>query len=483
MWNLRTAQRAIVFAGCLSMAYTQLTMSPATIEFARSLGAGGLHVGILGALPTGMLFCQFLAAIVANHLQYRRRLWMTVSIIQRLICLPIALGPYLFPAAPLTLWVWLLITLTAVNHGMLHFATPLWLSWMGDYLPRKGLGRYWGVRHLWMQWTAAACLLGGALFLSLSGLSVRPAFSVLIVVGAVAGVADILIFIKVKEPRIKPAPELKLRDVLAGPFRHAGFRSFIAYGCFWHFAAMVGAPFITLFLLSHVGMSLFQVLMLWACSWIGGALLSVRLGGLVDEFGNRPVIVAATAFKSTNMIALLLLPADRELAFWILIPVFMFDALLNAAIAIASNGFLLKNSPAQNRSMYIAAGTAIAGLVGGLTSIAAGGLLSLMGEGRMAIMNFTLNGFQVLFAVSLVLRWVSVLFAARVHEPEGESAVQIVVQLVGATPLRFMRFPLGLYRSKIGRPDDDADETVPAGLGAASAAGPANVAPLGETAR
>lgn len=455
MWNLRAAQRGIVIAGCLSMAYTQLTMSPATIEFARSLGAGGLHIGLLGALPTGMLFCQFLAAIVANHLQYRRRLWMCVSIVQRMICLPIAFGPFLFPDAPSGVWIWLLIVITAVNHGLLHFATPLWLSWMGDYLPRKGLGQYWGIRHLWMQWTAAACLLGGATFLSMSGLAVGPAFSVLLVFGAVFGVADILMFVKVKEPRIRPLPELRLSAVLSGPFRHAGFRSFITYGCFWHFAAMVGAPFITLYLLAHIGMSLFQVLMLWACSWVGGALFAVRLGRLVDELGNRPVIVAATAFKSTNMIALLFLPADPAFAFWILIPVFMFDAVLNAAIAIASNGFLLKNSPAENRSMYIAAGTAIAGLVGGITSIVAGGMLSLIGERPVVMAGFTLNGFQTLFAASLVLRWVSVFFAARVHEPAGESAVQTVVQLVGATPFRFIRFPLGLYRSMFGETNDE----------------------------
>ena len=43
-----------------------------------------------------------------------------------------------------------------------------------------------------------------------------------------------------------------LWEVLSGPFRHEGFRSFINFTCFWHFATMVGAPFISLFLLSAV---------------------------------------------------------------------------------------------------------------------------------------------------------------------------------------------------------------------------------------
>ena len=58
----------IIVAGCFGMAYSQLTLSPAGIEFVRHLGGSGLHVGILGAIPTGMLFLQFVSAVVANHL-------------------------------------------------------------------------------------------------------------------------------------------------------------------------------------------------------------------------------------------------------------------------------------------------------------------------------------------------------------------------------------------------------------------------------
>ena len=49
------------------MAYTQVTTSPLLIEFARQLGATGLHVGLLGAAPTGLFFIQFLAAVVTRN--------------------------------------------------------------------------------------------------------------------------------------------------------------------------------------------------------------------------------------------------------------------------------------------------------------------------------------------------------------------------------------------------------------------------------
>ncbi|MCA9146757.1 MAG: MFS transporter [Planctomycetaceae bacterium] len=448
MWDQPTSQRAIVIAGCLGMAYTQLTMSPATIEFARANGADGLHIGILGALPTATIFMQFVAAVLVNHLQYRRTVWFTVSIIQRLVYLPIALGPWLVKEVPGITWVWALIAATAMNHALLHFCTPLWMSWMGDYLPREGLNRFWGRRHQWMQWTAALSLLAASLLMLQGGWPITSAFAVLIGLGAVLGVADILLFKKVNEPRVQPLPQPTLRRVFSAPFNDKRFRSFISYACFWHFAAMVGAPFISLYLLEYVGLSLGWVLMMWAGSWVGGALLSRSLGGVIEQFGHRPVLILCTAFKTTNMIALLLVPPRPDLALAVLTPVFMIDALLNAGIAIASNGFLLKNSPQENRTMFIAAGTALAGMVGGITAVAAGAWLRGMSGWTITVAGGTYVGFHVLFVASLILRFVSIGLAIRVHEPNAHSTRHVARQLIGATPLRILSFPVGLYRNR-----------------------------------
>ncbi len=447
MWSQPGARRAIVVAGCLGMVYTQLTMSPATIQYARSLGATGFHIGLLGAMPASMLFMQFVAAITANYLQHRRGIWVAVSVLQRLAIVPLALGPLWLSGVNQWWWLWGLILATALNHALLHFCTPLWLSWMGDYLPREGLSRYWGVRHLWMQWAGAASLFAGALFIHQSGLDIRISFAGLILAGAVFGIADVLCFLNVEEPPVTRVLNPQLGKVLSAPFRERGFRSFVAYTCFWHFAAMVGAPFISLYLLAHLKMGLFHVLMLWTLSWVGGAVMSRRLGWVAETFGSRPVLVLCTALKSSNMIALILVPAQVVVAFWILVPVFMLDALLNAGIAIASNGFLLKHSPAENRTMYIAAGTAMAGMVGGVTSVTAGFILSATVSWELTLGSLVFNHFQLLFAASMILRWMTSVFALRIHEPESRATHEVVTLLVGATPLRLVRFPVGLYRT------------------------------------
>ena len=423
------------------MAFTQLTTSPATVQFARSLGATGLHIGILGALPLGLVCLQLLSALAARWLGRRKPVWMAVSLVQRSIFLPAVLGPWLFPEVSNLFWIWTLLALTALNHGLLQFATPLWLSWMGDYLPHQGLNRFWGLRHSSQQWTAALALLGNALFFFHSGVDVRAAFAAIITAGVVLGLSDILLFWRIEEPPLRHQSTLSLRQAVAGPFRQRNFRGFIFYSCFWNLSAMVGAPFISMYLLEYVGMDLFHVLLLWTIAWVGGAMLSNRLGGLAERYGQRPVIVLCTAFKSANMIGLLFCPADPTIAFYVLAPIFMLDAFLNAGILIANNGFLIKNSPRENRTMFIAAGTGLAGAVGGAASIAAGAALTASEAWSWTWGETVYVNFHVLFAGSLVLRLISAGLATLISEPQSAGARVVVDDLLVATRVRRKRWP------------------------------------------
>lgn len=425
MVTLPTAKRLIVAGGCLSMAYQQLTLSPATVEYFRYLGATGLEFGLLGALPTALVVAQLLAGLAMERIASRKQVWFWLSLVQRMLCVPVALGPWLFPGISDHTWVVVFLAVTFVNHFLMQFTSPLWLSWMGDYLPRKGMNAFWGSRQYWNQSAAAVSLFAGAVFFLKTGVEVRTAFVVLIVAGAVMGVIDILLFIPIPEPKIErlsdgqPAAGRLWRG-MTGPFRDPPFRTFIAFSSYWHVAAMIGAPFISLYLLQHVGLDLYHVLQLWTISWVGGAIMSRRLGLFADQYGHRPLLFFCTVFKSGLMLMLLSVPQGPS-AFGMLIPIFMVDALLNTGITIANNGYMLKNSPPAERTMYIAAGQAYAGIAGGVASVVSGLLIGRVDPFTLPILGWTFVDFHVLFATSLVLRLIAIPLALRVREPGSRS--------------------------------------------------------------
>ena len=453
MWSLTGAKRAIIVAGCLAAAYTQLTTSPATIWYARSIGANELHIGILGALPTLMLFMQFISGVVVNHLHHRRRLWFWSAMSHRLLLLPTALGPYLLPGMSPEFWIATLLVTTAFNQALLHFSSPLWLSWMGDYLPHQGLSRYWGSRQFWMQITAASSLTAAAFLLLKSDLGIEAGYAVLTCIGTLCGVLDLLMFRRIEEPPVARVPSPRLRQVLGAPFRNKDFRRYIRFMCYWNFAAMAGAPFISLYLLEVVHMDLFRVLLLWAISWVGGAMFSRTLGRWADRYGTRPVLVICVASKSANMLALLLTPHNPDIAFWVLAPFFMLDAAQNAGILIANNGFMIKHSPSENRTMYIAATQALAGIVGGLTSIVAGLIMTQLAGQTWQIGGWAFGHFQLMFAASIALRWLAVLLVGSVREPNSHATMTLVSDVMESLSWRTVVPSEEMERDEDNSPD------------------------------
>ena len=401
------------------MAFSTCTTSTAAIEFVRSLNGNGLHVGILGAIPAAMIFMQLIAAWAANHVPYRRPYWFWATFTQRWMLVPICAGPCLFPQVSSVVWLWLFLSANVLTQALGQFGTPLWMSWMGDFLPRNELGHFWGKRQLFMQWTSCLVLLTTGAVIRSELIGVQRGFAMMVAIGSILGIIDLSVFHKIPEPKVTPANDLSLRAVFSAPFREPAFRGFIGYMALWNVAAMFGAPFISLYLLQVIKMPIFSVMLLWTFTVAAGATFSGLMGRFADRFGNKPLLVMSTAFKSFNMAALIFCPRDPELAFWVLTPIFMFDCLLTQGITIANDGFLLKNSPTENRTMFIAAGNAIAGITGGVTSILCGAWLVGMTGWGTEFYGYTINAFHILFAISLGLRLICAMTVARVQEAEA----------------------------------------------------------------
>jgi hypothetical protein len=53
----------------------------------------------------------------------------------------------------------------------------------------------------------------------------------------------------------------------------------------------------------------------------------------------------------------------------------------------------------------------------------------------------------VVFAISIVLRWIAILVAWRIHEPKAEEPGDLLIETIVPTLIHWLTFPLGFFSS------------------------------------
>lgn len=430
VWTLQGAKRAIVIGGCLGAAAYQIAISPATILYAKHLGAREVHIGIVGSLSNSVLFMQLCGALLVTRLSHRKPVWIPLTILQRMVLLPAGVGPWLFPGLDPAWWLLIFVTSMVLYHSLSHFMYPLWLSWMGDYLPHQGLSAYWGFREFATQSTAAVAVCATGLLIFQPGTDIKFLYMLLTLFVTTIGVTDIVLFLWIEEPPVTHGPNPSLWAVVSGPFRRQDFRSFIFFNSFFTFAVNTASPFMPIFVKDYLHIPQDELLVMWSVFIACGALCARQIGRWAERYGQRPVLILSVSLKSINVIAFLLLPeGNARLAFWVLLPVFCFDSILNTGYTISTVGFMIKNSPRENRAMYIAAGNGFAGMVGGITAVASGIFLDQFDNWRGTLWGKTLINYHLIFGISLLLRLLSIYVAWMVHEPTSHRTREMLADI------------------------------------------------------
>lgn len=445
--ELRRSVRIVTIAGCLAMVFMHTLRGAHRTAFLHDLGARPFHFGVIGAVPPLMLSLQFVSALLVNRLRHRKRLWISTLVMRRASVCLLGLLPWLMPDASATTLVWTFIAVLATGQAMETVSQPIFFAWMGSLLPRDTFSEIWAGRRLWLSWARAGVMLGlsGALWVFRDA-DIRIVFPVLACVGAVAGVTDILLFVKVPEPPASTSHASHLARLLQ-PFRRKRFRRYIVYDSILRFGTMMAAPLFRIFLLQEIGLGVHIILLLFTCHAIGGTLFARRIGKLADRVGHRPVIILATALKCWIAVAMMLLqPGLMVLS---LVPVFLIDNMLNTALMVSRTGFTLKQSPEANRAMFVAAVMATGGLAAALGSLSGGVLMDHLPPLNWEVGGWTLTRFRVVFAVSALVRFSGFLMSTRLHEPESAEAAQVFRDVIRPAIQRPLQAPFDVLRALI----------------------------------
>jgi len=449
--ELRTSLRLVTRGCCLFMIFNTGVSSPLILKLIQQLGGTPAQVGLYGGIPLIALSMQFVGALMARRLKARKPAFMIWIILGRLLYLPALLGPVLVPALRNPRGVSWMILFLFLGNLLNHMATPLFYSWMGDLIPRSVLNRYWGVRA---SWSSAVWVLSYLVIMGLSSIPGFPFFSLILLVvsvSVIAGIWDILLFLRVHEPPPHPqAPEHPVR-ILLQPLRDNRYRQLVFFFSGWNAAAVCAAVQMGFYLFAMMGMPVWKATLIWSLQGLGTALSAKGWGRLAQRRGC--VFLLRTGMMFKIFIGLAFVVITPETAFWILLPVCFFDGMWNAAYGVGQNGLMFECSPDRDRAMFVASMTGLCGLVGGLSATLGGQLIQRLQGLDLHAPWGMLNAFQVIFLISTVLRVLMAVWAWRLPADKPSRGTPWVSDLLDVWPFRAFRYPVGLYNNWILKPD------------------------------
>jgi len=385
----------LVRDGAWAQASGSLTGGVLLVGFGLALGASNFVIGLLAAVPFLAQLAQVPTILLVERLRARRRITVFSLGVARFLLLPMALLPFLgsAPAAQA-----LLIVGVGVAALLNSMSACAWNSWIHDLVPERMLGSFFARRMFYATGFTVFIGIGAGVFIDWWG-RLRPeapaqAYSMLFVLGALAGAMSILYLARVPEPQMVP-PERKIHlgRMLAEPFRDHNFRRLIWFLASWQFATNLAAPFFTVYLVSQLGYDMTVVTILMVVSQLANVLVLRKWGQLTDRFSNKAVLrVCGPLFLGCIFAwTLVALPERHAYTLALLTVLHVAMGVAAAGVTLASGNMGLKLAPRGRGTAYLAAGSIVNSVAAGIAPII-GGLFADDFAAR---------------ELSLVLRWTS----------------------------------------------------------------------------
>ena len=203
--RIQRGLRINILAGALGMAWGVMAQGMPLTMFFEALGSSGFVLGLVSAVIQAAVLLQIPAALFAERIEERKLPWARLTLVSRFIWFLPAVCVMLAPERP-QMVAGVTLGVVAVSALLQQSVGAFWFSWMADLVPERVRGRFWGIRQTWVM-TAflAAMQLAGYILDRYSPASgggrTWQGFSLVFILGAIFGCADIIIHLWVPEPR------------------------------------------------------------------------------------------------------------------------------------------------------------------------------------------------------------------------------------------------------------------------------------------
>jgi len=394
---LFTAQTGVAFTG-----------------YASKLGAGEFTFGLISALPVLASLLQIPASYLVEKTGKYKRMFIIGGLVQRSSWIVIAFIPYIYPIEQSRIWALVVLVTLAAMSGSFLAITHMTL--MGSVVPGDVRGRYITTRQ--KVCTASSLIAGLCIAFLLDFVPGFAGYTIVFTLGGVAGLADILIYTRVKFTNIPAKPEgFSLLKGIKSYFISPKTRDFLLFWMFWSFALNISVPFFNKYAIDILSLSYLSLILLGqiVAQTLSLVVLS-RWGVFLDRYGSQPLLMISAGVTTVGItVWLFAVPGSV----WTIFIFNFIGGIFWCANEACMVNMQLSHTPSTGRPAALAVYAVLTSTAAGIAFICGGALLEalspIMENCSLTIMGTPFDHYKVLFCVTMILRFVViVIFLPRV---------------------------------------------------------------------
>lgn len=372
--DMQRGMRMLLYDGAFGQTMLVFTTGAFLIGFALELGASNTVIGVISAVGPLFQILQLPSIVLVERIRLRKMLTVVTAFMGRISWFAIAALPFFVESR---YRIPIFLGLLAVHFGLGAVAGCAYNSWIRDVVPIKSFGTFFGKRMAVATFVGALLSVAGAIAVDWCRDNLgspMPAYSIVFITGAVAGVGGVIALGRIAEPAMPADSGESLANILRQPFRDANFRKLLVFMGLWNFAVNFAAPFFAVYLLRRLGLSMTWVIGLSVLSQMVNVLFFRLWGRTADRYSNKSVLaVSGPLFIFSFLLwPFTTLPEQHMFTIPLLIAIHVLAGISTAGVNLCAGNFVFKLAPYGKATSYLAVNALVCGVAATISPVIAG---------------------------------------------------------------------------------------------------------------
>ncbi|MBU2043930.1 MAG: MFS transporter [Candidatus Omnitrophica bacterium] len=432
--SLNRALNFSIIDGALSAVMGSLAGGMFLMGFAlKVLKAEVSQIGLLAALPMFANLIQIFGSYIIEKTGKKKLFCFICVGLSRLLWIAIIMLPMAIFSSFSDWRVLVLVIVIAASSLLSSLSGVAWLAWMSDLVPENVRGTYFGKRNMIASACGAVVILAAGKFLTLWGsrFGEDNPYSYIIIFSLGLAVGLLSTWFLIRIPEAESAIQTPKNSIdfslFLKPLKNHNFFRLIIYVSCWIFGVQLAAPFYGVFMISNLKIDFSTITIFGTFAMLATLLMMKIWGPISDKLGNKPIIIVSGLILATiPLLWIVALPKNYYL------PIMIAHLLTGAFMAGASLSqfnILIKLSPREGRSAYLALFAAITGIIGGTAPIIGGWLSQIFESFHFMIFAYQVSNLHMIFLISAVIQVLTLFFILKVSEPQASTPMAVIMQL------------------------------------------------------